>query len=57
MRRKLKFFQKEMKKMSKKFVGIKKVCTFAVPFGNETGKTKIIDNTERDNEVKKEVRD
>ena len=31
--------------------------TFAVPFGNETGKQKFIDNTERDNEVKKKIRD
>ena len=31
--------------------------TFAVPFGNETENDKFIDNTERDNEVKKKLRD
>ena len=47
---------KKVKYFQEKFVSSKKVRIFAVPFGNEVfrqEKTKIIDNTERDNEVKK----
>jgi hypothetical protein len=40
------------KKIQKKFAVSKIKATFAIPFG---GQTKFIDNTERENEVKKRL--
>jgi hypothetical protein len=41
-----------VKKIQKKFAVSKIRTTFAIPFG---GQTKFIDNTERENEVKKKL--
>ena len=45
-----------LKNCKEKFAGSKIVCTFAIPSEQARGKPKIIDNTERDNEVKKKKR-